>query len=39
MKGALWSNEECTRRGQSGSQPCVRLMQGVMEACEIERKR
>jgi hypothetical protein len=33
MKGAFWENAECTRRGYAGSQPCSRLMQGVVLDC------
>ncbi len=36
MKGAVWENDECTRRGQPGSQPCARLLRGVIEACAAE---
>ncbi|MGH7296241.1 MAG: hypothetical protein ACRELB_14970 [Polyangiaceae bacterium] len=33
MSVVHWSNLECRRRGQPGSQACGRLMSGVAEAC------
>jgi hypothetical protein len=33
MKGALWANQECKRRGQPGSRACGRVLRGVVEAC------
>jgi hypothetical protein len=36
MRGALWANEECQRRGQPGSQACGRLLRGVVEACAAQ---
>jgi hypothetical protein len=38
MKGAVWGNDECTRRGQPGSQSCGRILRGVVEACAKGRK-
>ena len=38
MKGALWANAECTRRGQSGSQACGRLLRGVVESCDSQKR-
>ena len=38
FKMAMWANEECDRRGFHGSQPCGRLMQGIVDACSRPRR-
>jgi hypothetical protein len=38
LKEAFWGNEECKRRGQAGSQPCSRYLQGVAAACAGEER-
>jgi hypothetical protein len=37
LKIALWQNRECERRGKAGSQACQNVMQGVVEACGMEK--
>jgi hypothetical protein len=38
FKIATWANQECANRGYRGSQPCARLLQGVVQGCAQSRR-
>lgn len=33
MASAAWASERCEAKGKSNDQDCIRLMQGILEAC------